>query len=111
MAFLNIWWLALPGAAAAVALACLVPNRHLPPLPNDKLLHALAFGALAALALPLARDRGEAVLWLGGVFLFGALIECLQKLVPDRSFCWYDVAANGGGIAAVGLAALLYSSL
>jgi hypothetical protein len=99
-------------ACALVGLACLVPNRWLPPLPNDKLLHFGAFGGLAALALPLAADRAEGALWLGGLFLGGWVIEYLQgRLVPDRHFCWRDVAANGGGICFTALCALLLGAL
>jgi hypothetical protein len=99
-------------ACALVGVGCLVPNRWLPPLPNDKLLHFLAFGGLAALALPMAATRTEGALWLGGLFAGGWLIECLQgQLVPDRRFCWRDIAANGGGICFTAVCALLLGTL
>lgn len=88
------------GGFAALLAGCLVPNRWLPPLPNDKLMHALAFGALTALALRMAQNWTEASLWLGGLLLAGWLIECLQQLVPDRDFSWPDMAANAAGIVA-----------
>lgn len=86
-------------AASAVTIGCLVPNRWLPPLPNDKVLHFVSFAILTGLALPLAHDRSSAVLWLLGLLLAGWIIECLQSLLPDRRFCWRDMAANAGGIA------------
>ncbi|UGQ45478.1 hypothetical protein [Massilia endophytica] len=87
------------GMLLGVLLGCLLPNRWLPPLPNDKLLHALAFAALTALA-----PRGPTLAACLGLFLLGWLIECLQALVPDRGFSWGDLAANGAGIAGAALA-------
>ena len=96
-------------AAVAVAVGCLVPNRWLPPLPNDKLLHFAAFAVLTGLALTFAHDVVSASLWMLGLLVAGWVIECLQSLLPDRRFCWRDLAANAGGIAfaavATGLAA------
>ncbi|QOY93851.1 VanZ family protein [Massilia sp. UMI-21] len=92
-------------AASVLFVACLVPNRWLPPLPNDKLMHFGAFAVLTVLALRAAQGRGEAGWWLAGLLLGGWLIECLQSLVPDRRFCWRDLAANAAGIATVALPA------
>lgn len=87
------------GAALAVLGGCLVPNEWLPPLPNDKVMHFAAFAGLTALAARIAPDRGAFVLWLLALGLAGWLIECLQQLVPGRSFSWPDLAANVAGIA------------
>lgn len=96
-------------AASAVCVGCLVPNRWLPPLPNDKFLHFASFALLAMLALRVARGQLEAVFWLLGLLVAGWLIECLQgALVPDRRFCWRDIAANTAGIAFAAVAAQLY---
>jgi len=92
-------------AGTAVCVGCLVPNRWLPPLPNDKFLHFASFAVLAVLALRIAQGRAEALFWLLGLLVAGWLIECLQSLVPDRRFCWRDLAANAAGIAAVALPA------
>ena len=91
--------------ATAVCVGCLVPNRWLPPLPNDKFLHFASFAVLAILALRVADGRMETLCWLLGLLIAGGLIECLQALVPDRRFCWRDLAANAAGIAAVALPA------
>lgn len=87
-------------AASAVTLGCLLPARWLPLLPNDKLLHFLAFGGLATLALYMERAWHQRAMWILGLLLAGLAIELLQKLVPGRSFCWYDMRANAAGIAA-----------
>ena len=92
-------------AAMAVGAGCLVPNRWLPPLPNDKFLHFAAFAVLTVLALRVAQGRVETAWWLAGLLVGGWLVECLQGLVPDRRFCWRDLAANAAGIATVALPA------
>jgi hypothetical protein len=104
-------WISFIGAAGALCAGCLVPNRWLPPLPNDKFLHFSGFAILSVLALRLAHGRGEAALWLAGLLVAGWLIECLQALVPDRKFCWRDIAANGAGIAFVALGAHIVTLL
>lgn len=102
-------WILFVVAASAICAGCLVPNSWLPsPLPNDKFMHFAAFAVLSALALRLASGRQEAALWLLGLLVAGWLIECLQSLVPERRFCWRDLAANAAGIAAVALCTQLY---
>ena len=99
------------GVAASVTAGCLLPNRWLPILPNDKLMHFAGFALLSLLALRLAHDRREAMFWLLGLLVAGWLIECLQMLVPDRGFCWRDVGANAAGIACVAIGTELYTLL
>jgi len=81
-----------------VTAGCLTPKNWLPTLPNDKLLHFLAFGVLTLLAGRIADTQIELVAWLAGLLLIGGLIEALQSLVPGRNFCWRDIAANAAGI-------------
>lgn len=106
-----MWNLLLLGmATVAVVGGCLVPNRWLPRLPNDKLLHFASFALLSLLALRIADGYTEAALWLLGLFLLGWLIECLQDLlVSDRRFCWRDLGANTAGIIFVAVCAQLYA--
>ena len=100
------WDLLLFGVTGtAMCVGCLVPNRWLPPLPNDKFMHFAGFGLLSVLALRVANGLGESVFWLLGLLVAGWLIECLQALVPDRRFCWRDLAANAAGIAVVAVGA------
>lgn len=103
------WNLVLFGiTAVGVCAGCLVPNRWLPPLPNDKFLHFAAFAILSLLALRMANGGREAVLWLASLCVAGWLIECLQSLVPDRRFCWRDLGANVAGIASAALTVYLH---
>lgn len=80
-----------------------MPNRWLPPLPNDKFLHFAAFALLTVLALRIAHTGTQARWWLLGLLVGGWLIECLQALVPDRRFCWRDMGANAAGIGSAAL--------
>jgi len=104
-------WVLFGVALAAVVAGCLIPNRYLPPLPNDKLLHAGAFAVLTGLGLRIAQDGRHAALWLLGLLLAGWLIECLQQLVPDRGFSWPDIAANAAGIAVAAIPYMLWQLL
>jgi len=99
------------GAASAITVGCLVPARWLPQLPNDKLLHFAGFALLSALAMRLAANPRQAALWLVSLLIAGWLIECLQTLVPQRAFCWRDLAANAAGIAFSAACAALYLAL
>lgn len=102
----------LIAAGAAMSAGCLVPNRWLPAsMPNDKLMHFAAFGVLTALALRVAQDRTESLLWIAGLLLLGWLIECLQQLLPDRGFSWRDMLANAAGIAFSAVCALAWAAL
>lgn len=92
------------GAALGLCIGCLVPNRWLPRLPNDKFMHFAAFALLTVLALRLADTGAQAAWGLTGLFVGGWLIECLQTLVPDRRFCWRDIAANTAGIGSAAFA-------
>lgn len=100
-------WIGFIVGALGVMAGCLLPPRWLPPLPNDKLMHFLAFGGLSFLAGKIAADDSHLLWWLAGLFIAGWLIEVLQKWVPGRDFCWRDLAANTTGIVLVGTSFLL----
>ena len=102
------WFIFLFGALA-VSAGCLIPARWLPPLPNDKLLHFLAFGGLALLAGSIAQTFAEQAIWFLGLVVAGWAIEILQNLVPGRKFCWRDMAANVAGIAVAGVVSALFT--
>lgn len=87
-------------ALTAISIGCLMPAGWLPPLPNDKLLHFLAFGGLTVLATRIAPAWHQQQYWLAGLVLAGWLIELAQRWVPGRAFCWRDMAANAAGIGA-----------
>lgn len=93
--------------AVVIPLGCLLPMRWLPTLPNDKLLHFLAFGAMALAAGRLAGSGAGLLGALAAVLVLSWVIECLQTHVPGRHFCWRDMAANAAGVLCAGLAVLL----
>ena len=82
----------------STTLGCLVPASWLPTLPNDKVLHFLAFAVLAFLAGRIAQDWWSLGGWLLGLLSAGWVIEILQNWVPGRKFCWRDMAADTAGI-------------
>ncbi len=86
----------------AIPVGCLLPNSRLPPLPNDKLMHFVAFGGMALMAGRLAQDAAHVGWALLAVFLASGAIELLQNLVPGRKFCWRDMVANGAGVLSAG---------
>jgi VanZ family protein len=86
----------------AIPLGCLLPNSRLPPLPNDKVLHFVAFGGMALLAGRLAHGAVQMGLALTAVFVASWVIEVLQNWVPGRKFCWRDMAANAAGVLSAG---------
>lgn len=95
------------GGIAAIAIGCLLPKAWMPPMPNDKLMHFLAYGAMAWLATRIAHDNGRlAAALLVGLLVAGWAIEVLQNQVPGRAFCWRDMAANAAGIALAAIFAL-----
>lgn len=107
-----VWELILfLGGMTAVLIGCLVPARWLPALPNDKLLHFLAYGGLALLASRIAGDSTELAAWLLGLFFAGWAIEAVQRWVPGRSFCWRDLAANTAGILVAALISPVFLAL
>ncbi len=87
----------------AIPLGCLLPLSRLPPLPNDKLLHFLAFGGMALMAGRLVQPGWPVAVSLGVVLAGSWVIELLQNYVPGRHFCWRDMAANLAGIACAGV--------
>lgn len=101
-------WLVLAAGMVLIPVGCLLPLSKLPPLPNDKFLHFIAFGGMALMAGRLAATPAGVMAALAGVFVASWCIELLQNRVPGRKFCWRDMAANGAGVACAGaLLALL----
>ena len=108
--------LALLGAvicAVVIAVLSLLPGSDLPaPNMNDKLNHFIAYGVLMALA---TLGRGQVRLFglMGGVILYGLVLEGLQGMMPyGRSASWIDALANTGGVViGAGVGALLARGL
>jgi VanZ family protein len=89
-----LWYVGL----VATAWFSLMPARTIGKLPGwDKTWHG---GGYFALALPVcflfATSRHSRRV-LGGLIVFGALLECGQLYVPGRSFEWGDLLANSLG--------------
>jgi VanZ family protein len=91
-----------------IAVGCLVPSHWLPPMPNDKYLHFIAYALLSVFAMFLTTTFFEFLAWQSGLLLIGILIEGLQHFTPGRHFCWRDILANTAGICFVGVGATFY---
>ncbi len=88
----------------AVMIVSVTPNPPVPELGfahTDKVGHFGMFAIMAGLAWgSLSRSRlnpGAALLFWGPVVFasgYGALCESLQRLAPERTFSWGDMAAN-----------------
>ena len=77
--------------AAVAALALRAPVAESVP-GWDKANHLLAFGVLGLLGLLSWPHRARQV--LVGLLAYGAVIELLQSLTPERQASWPDMAAN-----------------
>ena len=66
---------------------------------NDKLLHLLAFGALALLLDFSFPQSGFGLRKAMALLGYGVLIEMVQYFLPNREFTLYDVLADATGIA------------
>ena len=66
---------------------------------NDKLLHLLAFGALALLLDFSFPQSGFGLRKAFALLGYGVLIEAVQYFLPNREFTFYDVLADAAGIA------------
>lgn len=111
----RVRWTAVGLFAGAILLASVVPIPGPGPeepggIPTTAFLHFLGYGTLSGLlvAFSSGRRRSARALSTGllGSTAYGALIECLQYVVPYRSFSYLDMAVNGAGAAVGALAAL-----
>ena len=93
-----------------VALVSLTPQDALPPVALwDKLLHLLAYGALAVLggvSFPGPRRMIVLGVWL---LLLGAALEFAQGQIPGRFASLGDALANALGVV-LGLAAVHWAA-
>jgi VanZ family protein len=71
---------------------------------NDKVLHFMAYFALAAMAAAAFKERRPVVLAGLGLMLLGGLLEILQGLV-GRDMSAFDELANVAGILVGGVVA------
>ena len=89
-------------AVVSIAILSLLPPDRLPGevAVSDKLLHALAYGVLAVLAV--SSGLGPAAAFIA-VVIFGLLLEVAQLLSGYRAFEWRDLLADALG-ATLGIA-------
>jgi VanZ family protein len=87
---------AFVGFVVAIAWASLLPPEEIPvgPAVSDKLMHAVGYALLGALAV------GSGLRWPAAVALvvgIGFVLEVAQRMTGYRSFEWADLAADAAG--------------
>jgi VanZ family protein len=106
----RVWALLWTGL---ILVLCTIPGKELPGAPVagfDKIVHLGLFGVWTVLWL-LARPRRAALVLVAGV-VYGVFLEYYQQMLPfDRSFDWWDAAADAAGVAAGYLAWRLWEQL
>gem|GEM_PF-6425399 len=97
--------LLLVALTVAAAIGTLLPQTAPPGNGVDLGLHLLFYGMLTVVAF-----RAVGRIWLAAplVFLYSAVLEALQNLVPGRSGSADDVIANAIGVACGLLVAVLW---
>lgn len=87
------FWVCLLGI---LALSLIPPSPSMPTTGWDKSNHLLGF----AVAMLLGRWAypGRTFALLAGLMGYGALVEVLQSLTPDRMAEWGDLLADGAGL-------------
>lgn len=98
----TLWWSLGFCLLALITALSLLPLRgpqiDLPS--SDKLNHALAYIVLMLYFGQLVGNDLRRRLWVVVALIgYGALIECLQSVMPPRSAEWADLAADLVGIA------------
>lgn len=97
MPSVKTWrWLLAIAMLALLVLSLMPPSPRMPSTGWDKSNHALGFAVLAMLGHASWPGRTWAV--LAGLLAYGALIEVLQSLTPDRFAEWGDLLADGVGL-------------
>lgn len=92
-------------ASLAIFTVSLLPGNKLPSdLIWDKAGHFIAYCGLAGICRFASNKRATWQLIIS-VIIFSFIIELLQQLIPNRSFEWYDLLANGLGAISGGFIA------
>ncbi|MBV8035238.1 VanZ family protein [Roseateles sp.] len=97
----RLWRVLLAVLLVAITWLALVPN---PPRAVstgwDKSNHALAFASLAFASVWAVWPRPRQWGWLAATLLaYGGAIEIAQSFLPPRTGDWWDLLADGCGIA------------
>lgn len=109
-AHVTLWrWLLAIAMVALLALSLMPASISAPSTGWDKSNHALGFAALAFFA-HWARPASIPMALLG-LLGYGALIEGLQSLTPDRLAEWSDLWADGVGLLVGAVLALMVQRL
>jgi VanZ family protein len=95
----RAWILAGCLAVVFVTIMSLIPGQQLPSIGiSDKIEHLVAYGG-TTLLFAISRMRWRALLFTAAALAaWGAIIEVLQPILSNRTFDWFDMAANTFGL-------------
>ncbi len=101
-------------AMLAVAIMSLMPYFGTSLAGNDNLFNRgyLWHTAVYAILIVISDKAfpGKTVLWSGVLIVYGVMLEVVQCFLPYRSFNWYDLFANIGGVLIGAFILVLYSA-
>lgn len=91
-------------AAVAVVVLSLAPMPTVGDVPRhaDKAAHFIAYAGLGLLAMLSQYTLRRRLLAAAAVIGLGLIVECVQGVLPWRSFEWLDIVANSAGVVAGG---------
>ena len=97
------------GDLALMTILALKPMQAIGDITHvDKVLHFSAYFVLTGLAFLFAQRFKPFLGWCLVLAIYGALIECLQSIMPSRFMSFGDFIANISGIAVVILLVKIY---
>ena len=97
--YFSFRW-AFMAALSVTTIACLLPGSYVGPSIShlDKIVHATAWCVIAVFATSAFALHRHAR-WLAlSLIVWSLAIEGLQQYIPNRSFEWADLLANGIGV-------------
>lgn len=97
----QIWVFTMAAMVAlAISIGSLLPKGSIPPYQDfAATVHMAAYallGFLAQIAMRATASRAMAI--IGGVTLFGLVLELVQIWLPSRQSLIQDAVANGAGV-------------
>lgn len=110
---LIIWVLAIVTVSSSPGIPTLKIHTPKAEIRIDYLLHLIEYGSLTFLALMTFADEKysfrprKLILIIAGLILFALADELHQKLVPGRTYNFFDLVSNFAGILAGWMVSIL----
>ncbi len=99
MSWQRAWIFAGCLAVVFVTIMSLIPGQQLPSIGiSDKIEHLVAYGGTTLLFAISGMRWRTLLLTALALTVWGAIIEVLQPTLSNRTFDWFDMAANTTGV-------------